>query len=319
MMKENTNIVNAPLTSLDKHGRVKGANHKERAGNITIQVLLTILAIIWVIPFAYILIHSFRGNDMSLAFPNTLLPTSFTLDNYIMILGGSTESYSDPDMFGWIDFTKWWMNTFIIAVCSCLISTLYVLATSYAFSRMRFKMRQPLMRFILIIGMFPGFLGMIALYNILKALGLNEGYLKIVALILVYSGSAGMGYYIAKGFFDTIPRSLDEAARIDGANRAQVFWKIIIPSSKPIIVYTVLMAFMAPWMDFIFVKIIVGADWDYATVSLGLWNMLAVNKFNSHWLLFCAGATLVAAPITILFMWLQKYYVSGVTGGAVKG
>ncbi len=313
------NNLNAQLPNLDRHGRVKGANYKSALATGTVQVLLTILALIWVIPFAYILVHSFRGNSMSIAFPNELIPSSWTLDNYIMILGGTTESYSDPDMFGWINFTQWWANTFFIAVCSCLISTIYVLATSYAFSRMRFKARQPLMRVILILGMFPGFLGMIALYHILKALGLNEGYLKIVALILVYSGSAGMGYYIAKGFFDTIPRSLDEAARIDGANRAQVFWKIIIPSSKPIIVYTVLMAFMAPWMDFIFVKIIVGADWDYATVSLGLWNMLATNKFNSHWLLFCAGATLVAAPITILFMWLQKYYVSGVTGGAVKG
>ncbi|MEG2158259.1 MAG: ABC transporter permease subunit, partial [Clostridia bacterium] len=188
-----------------------------------------------------------------------------------------------------------------------------------ALSRMRFRLRKPIMRMVLILGMFPGFMGMIAVYNILRALGLNEGNMKIVALILVYSGGAGMLYYISKGFFDTIPKSLDEAAKLDGASQSQIFRKIILPLSKPIIIYTAIGAFMAPWMDFIFVKLICMGQTDYGTVALGLWEMLKLENYTSHWILFCAGATLVAVPITVLFMFMQKYYVAGVTGGAVKG
>ncbi len=290
----------------------------QMVSRVSIQVILTVLAFIWILPLAYIIVHSFRINNPSTIFPTDIFPEVWGFDNYAKLLGGSPEMYSN-DKFGWINFPRWWLNTLGVSIVSCLISTFYVLATSYAFSRMRFKMRQPMMRIVLILGMFPGFLGMVAVYNILSALGLNEDFMKLVALVLVYSGGAGMGYYIAKGFFDTIPRALDESARIDGANRAQVFWKIILPSSKPIIVYTILTAFMAPWMDFIFVKLICMGDADFFTVSLGLWTMLSTENFSSHWLLFCAGATLVATPITALFMFLQRFYVSGVTGGAVKG
>ena len=293
-----------------------------RAKNITvltiIHVVLTVLAIIWVLPFVYVLLHSFRGNDVGVAFPKTVLPTQWTFDAWSKMLGGNPEAYSDAK-FDWLDFRRWWLNTFIIACCSCVLSTLMTLMTSYAFSRMRFKLRQPYMKLILILGMFPGFLGMIAVYNLLSAVGLNKGVLKIIALIFVYSGGAGMGYYVSKGFFDTIPRALDESAMLDGASQAQIFFRITLPLSKPIIVYTALTAFMGPWMDFIFVKLICMGDYDYGTVSLGLQNMLTLENFSSHWILFCAGATMVAIPITVLFMFLQKYYVSGVTGGAVKG
>lgn len=293
-----------------------------RAKNITvltiIHVVLTVLAIIWVLPFVYVLLHSFRGSDVGVAFPKAVLPTQWTFDAWSKMLGGNPEAYSDAK-FDWLDFRRWWLNTFIIACCSCVLSTLMTLMTSYAFSRMRFKLRQPYMKLILILGMFPGFLGMIAVYNLLSAVGLNKGILKIVALIFVYSGGAGMGYYVSKGFFDTIPRALDESAMLDGASQAQIFFRITLPLSKPIIVYTALTAFMGPWMDFIFVKLICMGDYDYGTVSLGLQNMLTLENFSSHWILFCAGATMVAIPITVLFMFLQKYYVSGVTGGAVKG
>ena len=293
-----------------------------RVTNITtltiIHIVLTVLAIIWILPFAYILLHSFRGNGVGVAFPKEVFPTEWTFDAWSKMLGGNPERYSNAK-FDWIEFPRWFMNTFIIAACSCILSTMMTLMTSYAFSRMRFRMRQPYMKLILILGMFPGFLGMIAVYNLLSAVGLNKGILKMIALIFVYSGGAGMGYYVSKGFFDTIPRALDESAMLDGASQAQIFFKITLPLSKPIIVYTALTAFMGPWMDFIFVKLICMGDYHYGTVSLGLQQMLVLENYSSHWILFCAGATMVAIPITILFMFLQKYYVSGVTGGAVKG
>lgn len=314
------------LVIAPKRGVEDGTKKKKfrsmRAKKITvltiIHVVLTVLAIIWVLPFVYVLLHSFRGNDVGVAFPKELLPTEWTFDAWSKMLGGNPARY-EVDSLNWINFPRWFLNTFIVACFSCIISTLFTLMTSYAFSRMRFKLRQPYMKLILILGMFPGFLGMIVVYNILRALGLHEGYLKLVALVLVYSGGAGMGYYVSKGFFDTIPKALDESAMLDGASQAQIFFKITLPLSKPIIVYTALTAFMGPWMDFVFAKLIVQGNYDYGTVAIALKEMLSLENFSNCWTLFCAGATMVAVPITILFMLLQKYYVSGVTGGAVKG
>ena len=158
---------------------------------------------------------------------------------------------------------------------------------------------------------------MIAVYFILKGLGLTN---SIWALVIVYSASSGLGYLVAKGFFDIIPKSLDEAAKIDGASNAQIFTKIILPLSRPIIVYTVLTSFMGPWVDFIFARIVMqgGNSADF-TVAIGLFNMLDRDLINTQFKLFCAGAVLVSIPISILFFMMQKYYVEGVTGGSVKG
>ena len=142
---------------------------------------------------------------------------------------------------------------------------------------------------------------------------------NLIALIIVYSAGAGLNFAISKGFFDTIPRALDEAATIDGATKNQIFWRIILPMSKPIVVYTVLTSFTGPWADFILAKIIMGDARDNYTIALGLWQMLQKEYINDYFLMFCAGAVLVAVPITALFLKMQKYYVEGVTGGAVKG
>ena len=173
------------------------------------------------------------------------------------------------------------------------------------------------MNVLLVLGMFPGFMSMIAVYFILKAMGLTN---SLLALILVYSGGAALSYYICKGFFDTIPRAMEEAALLDGASQPIVFWKIILPMAKPIIVYTVLTSFISPWCDFIFVNTIIGESSKY-TVSLGLYKMINAerNGFNDNFTIFCAGATVVAAIIVTLFMSMQPYYVEGVTAGAVKG
>ena len=164
------------------------------------------------------------------------------------------------------------MNTFIIAIFTCIISTIFVLSVSYTMSRMRFNMRKPFMNVAMILGLFPSFMSMIAVYYILKALGLAEGSMIRIALIIVFSAGSGVGFYVAKGFFDTIPKALDEAAIIDGATRWQVFTQITAPLSKPIIVYTILTSFMGPWVDFIFAKVICRADAQYYTVSIGLRN-----------------------------------------------
>ena len=189
---------------------------------------------------------------------------------------------------------------------------------SYTLSRFRFKLRQPLMRFMLILGMFPGMLSMIILYRILKDLGLTQAN-AVPGLILVYVASSGMGYYVSKGFFDTIPTSLDEAARVDGATRAQVLYKIILPLSKPIVIYTILTAFMGPWGDYVFARYVSFGTSSGMNVAVGMYNWLSKEQVSSNYTMFCAGGVLVAVPVTILFMCLQKYYVEGVTGGAVKG
>ena len=152
--------------------------------------------------------------------------------------------------------------------------------------------------------------------HILKAFGMVQ---SLTSLILVYSGGAAMGYYIAKGFFDTIPNSIDEAAIIDGATKNQIFWLITLPMSKPIIVYTVLTSFIAPWVDFIFVSVIMKDNYLNYTVALGLFQMISRENITAYFTQFCAGAVVIAIPITILFIVMQKYYVSGVTAGGAKG
>ena len=212
----------------------------------------------------------------------------------------------------------WYGNTLTIALFVAVIQTVIVLSVSYALSRIRFKGRKLLMNVVLILGMFPGFLTMITLYFLLKQMGLTqEG--AVPGLILIYCASSGMGYYISKGFFDTIPKSLDESARIDGATRLQVFYKIIMPLAKPIVIYTILMAFMAPWGDFVFASYVAFGKSNSYNVAVGLYRWVNVNDYQGYFTRFCAGGVLVALPITILFLCLQKYYVEGVTGGAVKG
>ena len=204
------------------------------------------------------------------------------------------------------------------ALFTAVIQTVIVLSVSYALSRLRFKGRKLIMNTVLVLGLFPGFLTMITLYFLLKQMGLTQAG-AVPGLILIYCASSGMGYYISKGFFDTIPKSLDESARIDGATRFQVFLKIIMPLAKPIVIYTVLMAFMAPWGDYVFASYVAFGHQEGYNVAVGLYNWVNTNDFQNYFTRFCAGGVLVAVPITALFMALQKYYVEGVTGGAVKG
>ncbi|MBO6054809.1 MAG: ABC transporter permease subunit [Oscillospiraceae bacterium] len=279
-----------------------GLRASNAISNSIIHILLIVISIIWLIPFVCILLQSFRVESTWQV--GYVIPQKWGFDNYVAILRS--------------DFKRWYLNTFIIALVNAVIQTVIVLCMSYTLSRFRFKMRGALMRFMLILGMFPGMLTMIILYRVLKDLGLTEAH-AVPGLILVYVASSGMGYYVSKGFFDTIPKSLDEAARVDGANRAQVLFKIILPLAKPIVIYTILTAFMAPWGDYIFARYISFGNPVGMNVAVGMYNWLTLDQINKSYTMFCAGGVIVAVPVTILFMCLQKYYVEGVTGGAVKG
>ena len=277
-----------------------------RVGNFFVHVFLAMLAAIWVLPIFWIILTSFRAEPGS--YVSTFFPKGYTLANYIKL-------FTDRNV---LNFPRMFANTLIIAVFTCIISTFFVLSVSYSLSRMRFKLRKPYMNLAMILGLFPGFMAMIAEYYILKALGLTEGSAVRLALIIVYSAGTGLGFQIAKGYFDTIPRSVDEAAIMDGATQWQVFTRITMPLSKPIIIYTVMTSFIAPWVDFIFAKVIVRANADQFTVAIGLWNMLQKEYINQWYTSFAAGAVIISLPIAILFVYMQKFYVEGMSG-AVKG
>lgn len=245
------------------------------------NLLLAVLAFIWLIPIVWLIVTSFSsypGMNSS-----TFFPKEWSIISYKNLLF-SSDTVSQ--------FPNWFKNTFFIAIFSCIISSAFVLMVAYSTSCMRFKMRKPLMNMAVILNLFPGFLSMIAVYFILRTLGLTNNHW---GLVLVYSGSSGLGYLIAKGFLDTVPVSLREAAYLDGASEAKIFWKVVMPMSRPIIVYTIISSFMVPWMDFVFAKIIlnsgISSQW---TVSIGLFNMLEKSLINTYFTQFCAGGVLVS-------------------------
>ena len=285
----------------------KSYKTKRKISTAISYVLLVLISIIWLFPFVGLVLQSFRSYKTEFGgMVDYLVPHSFSLDNYRFLFSGETN------------FILWYRNTLVIAFFVTIFQTIIVLCVSYALSRMRFKGRTFLMRFWLVLGMFPGFLTMICLYFLLKMLGLTQAG-AVPGLILVSIASCGMGYYVCKGYFDTIPKALDEAARIDGATRARIFFTMTIPMSKPIIIYTALVAFMAPWCDYVFASYVAfGHDKSY-NVAVAMTRWVWTNDYQGYFTRFCAGGVLIAVPVTLLFMFLQKYYVEGVTGGAVKG
>lgn len=284
----------------------RSARTKNKVINVLVHLLLTVLSIIWIFPIFWVVLLSFRQQKGQ--YITSFWPKQFTLANY-------TKLFTETAIF---NFPRWFMNTLFVSVCSCILTTFFILAIAYCLSRLRFKIRKPYMNVAMILGMFPGFMSMIAVYYILKGFGLTEGPMIYLALIMVYSGGAGLNFYIAKGFFDTIPKALDEAAIVDGATKWDVFFRIIMPLSKPIVVYTILQAFLAPWLDFIFAKVIAGADPRYYTVAIGLYTMLTKENIMNWYTPFAAGAVCVSIPIAILFLYLQRFYADGLSG-AVKG
>ncbi|MCI7105683.1 MAG: ABC transporter permease subunit [Lachnobacterium sp.] len=280
---------------------------KKKTWNIIIRhVVLAFLAFIWLVPIVWLFVTSL--STVKGVSGKNFFPKHWTLANYNQLFFHTDTA---------ANFPAWFRNTFIVAFFSCIVSSLFVLMVSYAFSCMRFKARKKLMSFSIILGMFPGVLSMIAVYFVLKMLGLTD---SLAGLVFIYSAGSGLGFLILKGFFDTIPVSLREAARLEGASEATIFTKIIIPLSKPMIVYTIIQSFLNPWMDFVMARIMIkskdSADW---TVAIGLYNLLQRSLIGDYFAIFCAGGVMIAIPISILFVVMQKFYVEGVTGGAVKG
>ena len=256
-----------------KNTRQNSASIKKKVTNVLVHLFLTILSVIWVFPIFWVVLLSFR--EQKGQYITSFWPTKFTTANYVKL-------FTDTALF---NFPRWFLNTLFVAICSCILTTFFVLAISYCLSRLRFKIRKPYMNVAMILGMFPGFMSMIAIYYILKGFGLTKGPMIFLALIMVYSGGAGLGFYVSKGFFDTIP---------------------------------IMTSFMAPWLDFIFAKVIAGADPRYYTVAIGLYTMLTKENIVNWYACFAAGAVCVSIPIAILFLNLQKYYAEGMSG-AVKG
>ncbi len=367
----------AVLREVQPEKKLRSKKGHETRVNASIYTILIVMSIIWLAPFVFLVLQSFRSYATEAGgMVNYIVPKQFSLDNYKFLFQGAVFDVKllwkdtgaivltvlsnlaglagaaaflmrkprNPleksqanlkaallviagllviDLVRCVDssncdFVRWFINTLTIALFCAVIQTIMVLSVSYSLSRMRFKGRKLLMNVCLVLGMFPGFLTMIVLYYLLKMLGLTQAG-AIPGLILISCASSGMGYYISKGFFDTIPKSLDESARIDGATRFQVFLKIIMPMAKPIVIYTILMAFMGPWGDYVFASYVAFGHKASYNVAVGLYRWVNTNDYQGYFTRFCAGGVLVAIPITLLFMALQKYYVEGVTGGAVKG
>ncbi len=303
MMSTNTTTVNEPI-------KFRSAKAAKRLSTITAYSLLIILSIIWLYPIVWIILNSFRveytgtGQLIGIVVSH-YIPKSVGLENFRRLFFDSL-------------FPRWFLNTLMVSSVSFILSTLLTLSVAYVMSKLKFKARKKFLNIAIILGLFPGFMSMIAIYYILKALQLTQ---TLFALMLVYSAGAGLGFYVAKGFFDIIPNSLLESARLDGATNSQIFGKIVLPLSKPIIIYTALLAFIGPWMDFIFARVILGeTNRELHTVAVGLYYMVYGERVDSNvFTLFAAGCVVVAIPIVTLFLSMQKYYIEGVTAGAVKG
>jgi arabinogalactan oligomer/maltooligosaccharide transport system permease protein len=294
---------------MKKSGSIK---KEERFLVTSSYVLLTILSIIWLYPIIWIVLNSFRtertdtGELVGIVVSN-YWPNAFGIDNFVRL-------------FTQTQFPVWLGNTLLVSTFTFIISTILSLSVAYVMSKIKFKTRKLILNVNLIMGLFPGFMSIIAIYYILKSMGLTQ---NLYALILVYSAGAGLGFYVGKGFFDLIPNALIESARIDGATNFQIFTSIILPISKPIIIYTALMSFMGPWMDFIFARVILGeTNTHLHTVAIGLYSMIYGPQSSidpNRFTVFTAGSVIVAIPIILLFLSLQKFYVEGATSGAVKG
>ena len=290
----------------------KSAKTRNLISTILGYATLAVMTVIWVYPILWIVLSAFRNeyNDLGQLrgiVVSHYFPKQLGFENFRLLF--------ETTLFG-----RWFTNTLLVATVTFLISTFMVLSVAYVMSKLKFKSRKLILNVSLILGLFPGFMSIIAVYYILKFMGLTQ---SLLALMLVYSAGSGLGFYVAKGFFDLIPNTLLESARLDGATNFQAFRKIILPLSKPIIIYTALLSFSGPWMDFIFARVIIGeTNPELWTVAVGLYMMLFGSQATAdpnRFTIFAAGSVLVAIPIVLVFVTMQRYYVEGVTAGSVKG
>lgn len=263
---------------------------------LLIMVCVTLYPILWMVG------ASFNSGDS--LYSSKMIPQSPTLKHYQRL-------FTDPDY----PFLTWYGNTIKIAGLTAILGVILCSLTAYAYSRFRFAGRNNGMMFMLIVQMFPSFMNIVALYVLLNMAGLLDSHL---GLVLVYAGTnIPFNTWIMKGYFDTIPKSLEEAALIDGASRKTIFWQIMMPLAKPIIAVITLFHFVIPFGDFILAKIVL-TSYDKYTLTVGLYSLIN-DHFGQNWTTFTAGALLMSLPIIILYMTMQKYFISGLTRGATKG
>ncbi|NLN65953.1 MAG: sugar ABC transporter permease [Clostridiaceae bacterium] len=264
-----------------------------------IYVLLVCTAVTSIYPILWIMMSSF--NPGTALYSTTLIPERFTLVHY-------------RELFLEKDFGLWYINTLKIAFFTMILALVLVIFTAYALSQFRFRGRRMSLMAMLILQAFPGFMTMIAIYLLLLQMGLLDTHL---GLILVYAGGAiPGGSWLVKGYFDGIPRSLPEAAKIDGASNATIFTKVMMPMSFPILTFVALSNFIAPWMDYILARLVLRSA-DKKTLAIGLYEMVS-GRMNTEFTMFAAGAVMVAVPITILFIFLQRFMIQGLAEGASK-
>lgn len=267
---------------------------------IPVYTLLILISVLILAPVVWIVGSSL--NPGTSLFSSSIIPKEPTLQHY-------------RDLFTETDYKIWYLNTLKIATINMILSVILTTLTAYVFSRFRFKGRKFTIVAMLILQMFPAFMSMTAIYVLLYRLNLLNTHL---GLILVYaSGQIPYNTWLCKGYFEGIPKSLDEAAKIDGASNMTIFRKIIIPLAKPIITFVAISNFIGPWFDFVFPQLILRTS-DKKTLALGLFEWIQKNQ-NTYFTRFAAGSILVAIPITVLFMFLQKYIVEGLSSGATKG
>ncbi len=261
--------------------------------------LLIIVAFIFFFPCLWLILASFSKSGSIYSFKG-FFPKSYSLQTFINL-------FTDTRMY---NYPRWFLNTMFVATGSCLLGTFLTILTAYTMSRFDFKGRKTIMKSTMVLGMFPSFMGMIAVYLLMTQFGLIN---QLWGLIFIYAAGAPMGYLTQKGFFDTIPKSIDEAAKIDGATNFQIFTRINLPLSKPIIVYTALTSFTWPWSDFILPKLLL-KEKNLYTVAVGLMSL-----DETQFARFAAGSVFIALPIVILYFCLVKNMVEGISEGAIKG
>ena len=259
---------------------------------------LLIIAFIFLFPVLWLVLASFSESGSMYTFKG-FFPSSYSIETF-------KKLFTDIDMY---NYPRWFLNTLIIAVGSSLLGSILVILTAYVMSRFRFKFRKGIMKTTMILGMFPSFMAMTAVYLLMTQFEMIN---NLFGLILIYSAGAPMGYLTQKGFFDTISNSMYEAARIDGASNLKVFIKITLPIAMPMIVYTLITSFTWPWSDFILPKLLL-KNKDLYTVAVGLMSL-----GDTEFARFAAGSVFIAVPIIILYFCLVKYMVNGLTAGAVK-
>lgn len=275
---------------------------KERIGLTALNVFFILLCFVTLIPILYALSVSFNGQNSLLSSDFSFIPKVFTMDNYREVFLGE-------------DILTWFGNTVLLAVSTVVLSLSVAIPAAYCFSRRRFPGRKIILKSLILLNAFPAILSMFAIYRLLRSIGLIN---HRIGLILVYTGTmAVFSLWNIKGYFDTIPAEIEEAARMDGANNLQVVTQIVLPLAKPSIVVTALMVLIYVWNEYIYATTFLTGEGNY-TLAAGLYALQA-TEMSGSWPVFAAASITVSLPVLVIFFLCQKHMTSGLTAGGVKG